>query len=136
MFAPFIVHMRRLLKGIWAKNGQHRDLKVEPGEEAEFLRWKDQLPTVADTRIDRRYFNTASYKTTLRDKTECILGCSSRHDVCSSLSTFSTKRVLTRRSICYWKIRSNPDDTSLNTPSGTTSSGCGSEVERTDSQVT
>ena len=51
-FAPFSVHMRRLLKGIWTKNGQHWDNEVEPGDEAEFLRWKEQLPIVAETRID------------------------------------------------------------------------------------
>ena len=64
MFAPFSVHMRRLLKGIWTKNGQHWDNEVEPSEEEEFLRWKEQLPIVAETSIDRRYFNRE------RDKTE------------------------------------------------------------------
>ena len=64
LFAPFSVHMRRLLKGIWTKNGQHWDNEVEPGEEEEFLRWKEQLPIVAETSIDRRYFNRE------RDKTE------------------------------------------------------------------
>ena len=56
LFAPFSVHMRRLLKGIWTKNGQHWHNEVEPGDEAEFLRWKEQLPIVAGTSIDRRYF--------------------------------------------------------------------------------
>ena len=56
--------MRRLLKGIWTKNGQHWDNEVEPGDEAEFLRWKEQLQIVAETSIDRRYFNRE------RDKTE------------------------------------------------------------------
>ena len=37
---------------------------MEPGEEAEFLRWKEQLPVVAETSIARRYFYTA------RDKIE------------------------------------------------------------------
>ena len=64
LFAPFSVHMRRLLKGIWTKNGQHWDNEVEPSEEEEFLRWKEQLPIVAETSIDRRYFNRE------RDKTE------------------------------------------------------------------
>ncbi|XP_075250897.1 uncharacterized protein LOC142343096 [Convolutriloba macropyga] len=49
IFAPFSVRMRRLLKKIWTKNGQHWDNKVEPGEEAEFLKWKEQLPIVAKT---------------------------------------------------------------------------------------
>ena len=66
LFAPFSVHMR-LLKDIWTKNGQHWDNKVEPGEEEEFLRWKEQLPIVAETSIDRRYFNRE------RDKTELHL---------------------------------------------------------------
>ena len=57
LFALFSVHMRRLVKGIWTKNGQHWDSEVEPGDEAEFLRWKEQLPIVAETSIDRRYFN-------------------------------------------------------------------------------
>ena len=64
LFAPFNVHMRRLLKGIWTKNGQHWDNEVEPGDEAELLRLKEQLPVVAETSVDRRYFNRE------RDKTE------------------------------------------------------------------
>ena len=64
LFAPFSVTRRRLLKGIWTKNGQHWDNQVELGEEAEFLRWKEQLQIVAETSIDRRYFNRE------RDKTE------------------------------------------------------------------
>ena len=50
LFAPFSVRMRRLLKGIGAKNGQHWDNELEPGDEAEFLRWKEQLPVVAETK--------------------------------------------------------------------------------------
>ena len=57
LFAPFSVHMRRLLEGIWTTNGLHWDNEVEPGDEAEFLRWKEQLPIVAERSIDRRYFN-------------------------------------------------------------------------------
>ena len=64
LFAPFSVHMKRLLKGIWTKKGQHCDNEVEPGDEAEFLRWKKQLPIAAETSIDRRFFNRE------RDKTE------------------------------------------------------------------
>ena len=56
--------MRRLLKAIWTKNGQHWDNAVKPGKEAEFLKWREQLPFVAETIIDRRYFNRE------RDKTE------------------------------------------------------------------
>ena len=59
LFAPFSVHIRRLLKSIWTKIGQHWDNSVEPNEEEEFLKWKDQLPEIAKTSIDRRYFSTA-----------------------------------------------------------------------------
>ena len=65
LFAPFSVHMRRLLKGIWTKNGQLWDTEVEPGDEAEILRWKEQLPIVAETSIDRRYFNRERVKAEL-----------------------------------------------------------------------
>ena len=65
LFAPFSVHMRRLLKGIWTKNGQHWDNEVEPSEEEQFLRWKEQLPIVAETSIDRRYFKGEKDKTEL-----------------------------------------------------------------------
>ena len=64
LFVPFSVHMRRILKRIWTKSGQNWDNKVEPGEKAEFLRWKEQLSIVAETSIGRRYFNRE------RDKTE------------------------------------------------------------------
>ena len=37
-FAPFSVHMRRLLKSIGTNNGQHWDNSVEPNEEEEFLK--------------------------------------------------------------------------------------------------
>ena len=58
LFAPFSVHMRRLLKSTWTKNGQHWDNSVEPSEKEVFLKWKAQLPEVAETSIDRRYFST------------------------------------------------------------------------------
>ena len=38
---------------------------MEPAEEEEFLRWKKQLQFVAETSIDRRYFNGERYKTKL-----------------------------------------------------------------------
>ena len=81
LFAPFSVHMRRLLKGIWTKNGQHWDNEVEPGDEAEFLKWKEQLPIVAETSIDRRYFNGERDKTELHmfadasEDTICAVAC-------------------------------------------------------------
>ena len=78
LFAPFSVHMRRLLKGIWTKNGQHWDKEVEPGEEAEFLRWKEKLPIVAETSIARKYFYTA------RDKIELhVFADASEDTMCS-----------------------------------------------------
>ena len=36
-------------------NGQHWDNEVEPGDEADFLRRKEEIPIVAETSIDRRY---------------------------------------------------------------------------------
>ena len=65
LFAPFSVHMRRFMKGIWTNNGQHWENEVEPGDEAEILRWKEQLPIVAEASIDRRYFNRETDKTEL-----------------------------------------------------------------------
>ena len=65
-FAPFSVHMRRHLKGIWTKNGKYWDKEVEPGEETEFFKWREQLPIVVETSIDIRYFITARDKTELR----------------------------------------------------------------------
>ena len=62
LFTLFSVHMRQLLKSIWTKNGQHWDNSVEPNEEEEFLKWKAQLPEVAETSIDRRHFSTAEDK--------------------------------------------------------------------------
>ena len=62
LFAPFSVHMRRLLKSIWTENGQHWDNSVDPNEEEEFLKWKAQLPEKEKTSIDRRYFSTTKDK--------------------------------------------------------------------------
>ena len=73
LFAPFSVTMRRLLKSIWTKNGQHWDTSVEPNEEEEFLKWKHQLPSVAETSNDRRYFSTA------KDKWELHFMCLPTH---------------------------------------------------------
>ena len=102
-FAPFSVHMRRLLKSIWTKNGQHWDNKAEPSEEEEFLKWKEQLPIVAG-----RYFNRE----------------------------FTTKRILSWLSICYWKMQNGTDEASFITTIRVASGSHGSEVERTDSQGT
>ena len=74
LLAPFSVHMRRLLKGIWAKNRQHWDNEVETDDEAEFLRWKEQLLIVAETSIDRRYFERE------RDKAELHVFADSSED--------------------------------------------------------
>ena len=38
LFAPFSVHMSRLLKRVWTANGQHWDNFLEPNEEEEFLK--------------------------------------------------------------------------------------------------
>ena len=78
LFAPLSVHMRRLLKSIWTKNGQHWDKEVEPGDEAKFLRWKEQLPIVAQTSIDRRYFNRERDKSALH-----VFADASEHTMCA-----------------------------------------------------
>ena len=38
---------------------------MELGDEAEFLKLKEQLPIVAETSIDRMYFNLERHKTEL-----------------------------------------------------------------------
>ena len=43
LFAPFSVHMRRLLKSIWTKNGRHWDNSVESNEEEEFWNGKSSF---------------------------------------------------------------------------------------------
>ena len=45
------------------KSGQHGGNQVEPGEVAEFLKWKEQLPFAAETCLDMRYFNSSGDKT-------------------------------------------------------------------------
>ena len=62
LFAPFSGHMRQLLKRIWTRNGRHWDNSIEPNEKKEFLKWKDQLPEVAETSIGRRHFSTVKNK--------------------------------------------------------------------------
>ena len=93
LFAPpFNVHMRRLLKGIWTKNGHYWDNGVEPSEEEEFLRWKEQLPIVAETSTDRRYFKKE------RDKAE--------------LHVFADASEDTMCAVAY--LRSQPKEYSVN----------------------
>ena len=60
LFSPFIVHIRRLLKSIWTKNGQHWDKEVLPGETAFLEICKEQLQVVvlAHISFDGKYFNT------------------------------------------------------------------------------
>ena len=73
--------MRRLLKRIWTADGQHWDNLVEPNDEEEFLKWKDQLPEAAETSVDRRYFSTATDKWELHvfadasEDTMCAVAC-------------------------------------------------------------
>ena len=87
-FAPFSVHMRRLPKRIWTKNGQHWRSEVEPGKEDEFLRWKQQLPIVAETSIDRRYFNR-------EDRTELhVFADASEDTMCAVAYLRSQKKIL------------------------------------------
>ena len=44
LFAPFSAQMRRLLKSIWTQKRQNWDNSVEPNEEEEFLKLKEQFP--------------------------------------------------------------------------------------------
>ena len=120
LFAPFSVHMRRLLKSIWTKNGQHWDKPVEPNDEEEFLKWKDQLPEVAETSIDRRYFSTMG--------TSCVCRRIWRHNVRSGIPTFKGQRILSRLSICNRKVQRCTDATPFHTTIGTTSSSDGGEI--------
>ena len=85
LFAPFSVHMRRLLKSIWTKNGQHWHKSLEPSEEEEFLKWKEQLPEVAETTIDRRYFRTA------KDKWELYVFADSSEDTMCAVAYLRSK---------------------------------------------
>ena len=62
LFSPLSIYMRRLLKSIWTKNGQHWDNSKESNEEEEFLKWKAQRPEVAERSIDRKYFSTSKDK--------------------------------------------------------------------------
>ena len=132
LFAPFSVHMRRLMKSIWTKNGQHWDNEVEPSEEEEFLRWKEQLPIVAETSIDRRYFSRE------RDKVELHVFADASEDTMSAVAYLRSKpkEYSADLSICYWKMQSGTDESSFNTATGIASGSHGREVEGTDSQVT
>ena len=47
---------------------------MKPGDEAEFLRWKEQLLIVAETGINKRYFNRE------RDKTELLVFADASED--------------------------------------------------------
>ena len=81
LFAPFRAQMRLILKSIRIRNGQHWDNEVEPGEEEEFLKAVKQLPFVAETSIDKGYFNRERDKTELRvfadtsEGTMCAVAC-------------------------------------------------------------
>ena len=80
LFAPFSVHMRRLLKGNCSKYGQYWNNKVELGEATAFLKWREQLPIAAETSINKKYFNTAREETEIHmltdtsEDTMCIEG--------------------------------------------------------------
>ena len=78
--APVSVPMRRLLKGIWTKIVKNWDSEVEPIEDVEFLRWKEQLPIVIETSLDRRYFKRR------RDKTELHVFAEASEDTMCSVA--------------------------------------------------
>ena len=93
------------MKGIRTKNGKHWDNEVETYDETEFPRWKEQLLLVAETSIERRYFNKE------RDKTELhVFADASEDTMCAAaIETFTIKTILSRVSICYWKKQSGID---------------------------
>ena len=125
--------MRRLLKGIWTKNGQHWDNEVEPSEEEEFLRWKEQLPIVAETSIDRRDFNRE------RDKTELHVFADASEDTMCAVAYLRSQPKEYSADLAFVigkKMQSGTDEASFNTTIGVASGSHGSEVERTDSQGT
>ena len=78
--------MRQFLKGIWTKNGQHWDSEVELGEKEDFLRWKEQLPIVAETSIDRRYFKRE------RDKNELHVFADASEDTMCAVAYLGLQR--------------------------------------------
>ena len=78
LLAPFNVEIRRLLKSIWSKCGQQWDEAIDAEAEAKFLKWKEQLPIVAETNIDRKVFKRESlFKLTctssqMHQRTQCV----------------------------------------------------------------
>ena len=65
LFAPFSVHMKRLLKSIWTKNEQHWDNSVEPNEEelqaaVMSVRIKEQIVKEHESKIQSCNFWTDS----------------------------------------------------------------------------
>ena len=132
LFAPFSVHMRRLLKSIWSKNGQHWDNSVESNEEEEFLKWKAQLPEVAETSIDRRYFSTA------KDRWELHVFADASEDTMCAVAYLRSKpkEYSADLAIVIGKCRVAPMRKPFHTTLGTTSSSDGGETYRTDSEGT
>ena len=55
VFSSFSVYIRRLLKSIWTKNGQHFEKNASSNEEAELLIWRKQLPILAETGFDQGF---------------------------------------------------------------------------------
>ena len=87
LFAPFSFHMIQLLEVSLTKNGQNWENEKEPCEEEEFLKWKEQLPIVAETSINRRYFNRD------RDKTELHVFAEASEDTICALAYLRSKPI-------------------------------------------
>ena len=86
---------------------------MEPNEKEDFLKCKDQLPEVAETSIDIRYFSTA------KDKWELQVFADASEDKMCAVAYLRN---------CNRKVQSCTDATPFHTTLGTTSSSDGSET--------
>ena len=134
LFALLRVHMRRLFKGIWTKNGQHWDIgttKWSLAKKKNSWQGDSLLPIVAEASTDRRYFNRQRYKTEHH-----VFAYASEDTMCPVAYLRSQpKKINSWIRIGHWKIQSGTGEASFNTTIGITSGRIGSEVEGRDSQV-
>ena len=115
LLAQFSFNISRLLKDISTKNGQHLDNALDSGKEAEFLRWKKQILSVAETSIDRRYFITTRKKASL-------------------MGLLTHMNAPCVQWLFFVLNQSGSDETLFTTAFRTISSSHGNEVQKTNSQ--